>query len=155
MLNLDRTQTPGIYQMKIIGAISESSDFTAKIENDVKELHVNCKAIVRINSMGITKWILFFRDLRKKGVKLKFFEVGVSVVNLCNFVSGMVEKDEVQSIALPFFCENCNTETEKFAAVDDLRATNFKLAPLTCPSCGQLTEFDGAEAHYFDFLTVD
>ena len=101
MLRIEDTSTAGLQDLFITGPVTESTEFQVELAPATRELHVNCREIPRINSMGITKWILFFRDLREKGIRLKFTEVAVPVVNICNFVAGMVGKDEVESFFLP------------------------------------------------------
>lgn len=156
MLNFTPTQTTGVYNLTLDGAITENIEFKGEVPAGAIAVDVQCSKISRINSMGITKWILFFRELRKRGVNLRYFDLPVSVVNLCNFVSGMVEPGEVQSLHLPFFCERCNTETEVLRTVESLRTLmknpEFTLDPITCPNCKTPAAFDGVPKNFLDFL---
>ena len=156
MQKIEKSSNPEIATLSLIGAITESVDWSGDLDSGIKQVMIDCRGITRVNSMGITKWILFFRELRKKKVTLRFSEMPVAVVNLCNFVAGMVNHEEVISLYLPYYCETCSKEEEVLASVEELETGRvngqIELKEAICPTCKTAMTFDGTPSHYFDFL---
>jgi ABC-type transporter Mla MlaB component len=159
MLKIEPSQTSGVYSLILEGTITEDAELKGDVPAGAQRLDVFCKGITRVNSMGITKWILFFREIRKKGIAVRYFEMPVAVVNLCNFVSGMVEPGEIQSFYLPYFCDSCNHEmsilrtSESFRELRSLPpAKSVELPALPCAACQKPAQFDGVPANYLEFL---
>jgi hypothetical protein len=159
MLKIEPTQTSGVYNLKLEGTITEDAELVADVPAGARRLDVFCKGITRVNSMGITKWILFFRELRKRGLEIRYFEMPVAVVNLCNFVSGMVESNEVHSFFLPYYCDACNTEMSVLKTAESFTGGGSQpptqtLEAIPCSNCQKPAEFDGVLSNYLEFLRI-
>lgn len=152
MLNVAKDQKGNVLTAHLSGSIEESVNFSTLIGAPPSELHVNCKGITRINSVGVKAWISYFQGVSSKGVKLKFVECSTAIVEQINLISNFTCGGEVVSVFVPFSCEACNAELVGLFFADAIKKLNYKLPDLKCTKCGNKAVFDDIPEEYFNFL---
>jgi DNA-directed RNA polymerase subunit RPC12/RpoP len=152
MANISREQVDQVLLLRFSGSITEADGFDELHGCRLPEVHVNCKGVTRINTSGIRAWIKCFNELRSRGIKLRFMECSVPIVEQMNLMINFVEEDEIVSLFVPFVCTKCKTESvHPFRAID-LRHMNKQLPQMVCPNCGGRVVFDNVPEEYFVFL---
>lgn len=152
MVNVIKEQKGGALVVRISGSIEENVNFDQLIGQPAAEMHVNCKEIPRINSVGVKAWIKYFQAAQQKGTKLKFLECSTAIVEQINLISNFVCGGTVESIYVPFSCTGCRSELIGLFRVEDLRKLKLKLPELKCSKCGGKAVFDDIEEEYFGFM---
>lgn len=152
MVNVIKEQKGNILAVRLAGSIEESVNFDQLIGPPAAEMHVNCKEIPRINSVGVKAWIKYFQGAQTKGSKLKFQECSTAIVEQINLISNFTCGGEVESIFVPFSCNNCKSELVGLFKTADLKARNMEIPDLKCTKCGGTAVFDDIPEEYFGFL---
>ncbi len=152
VLNVVKEQIGGALVMRLSGSIEENVNFSQLIGPVTGELHVNCKGVPRINSVGVKAWIQFFQGLASKGVKLKFLECSTAIVEQINLISNFTCGGEVESIFVPYSCSNCKSELVGLYKTEALKKIQFNIPELKCSKCGGKSVFDDIPEEYFQFL---
>lgn len=152
MLNVIKEQKGNVLVLRLAGSIEESVNFEQLVGTPPAELHVNCKEIPRINSVGVKAWIKFFQGAQSKGTKLKFLECSTAIVEQVNLISNFTCGGVVESIFVPFACTTCKSELVGLFKTDDLRKLQLRLPDLKCSKCGGKAVFDDIPEEYFGFL---
>lgn len=152
MLNVIKEQKGNVLEVRLSGAIEESVDFEKLIGQPAGEVHVNCKEVPRINSIGVKAWIKFFSALTSRGVALRFQNCSTAIVEQINMISNFTCGGAVDSIYVPFSCQNCKTELVGLFKTDDLKKIQNNLPELKCTKCGGKAVFDDIPEEYFAFL---
>ena len=153
MLNITKEQKGTTLFVRLIGSIEESVNFDQQIGSPSAELHVNCKEVPRINSVGVKAWIKYFQGAQAKGTKIKLLECSTAIVEQINLISNFTCGGTVESIYVPFSCTNCKSELVGLFKTEDLKKIQFKLPSLKCSKCGGSAAFDDIPEEYFAFLT--
>ncbi len=151
-MNVVKEQKGNILSVRLIGSVEESVNFEQLIGTTPAELHVNCKEIPRINSVGVKAWIKFFQGVQAKGTKIKFLECSTAIVEQINLISNFTCGGTVESIYVPFSCTGCKSELVGLFKTSDLRKLNSKIPDLKCAKCGGKVVFDDIPEEYFAFL---
>jgi predicted Zn-ribbon and HTH transcriptional regulator len=152
VLKVEKTNEGNLLTVSLTGSIEETTDL-AKVIGDVPgELNVLCKGIGRINSVGVKGWIKYFQGLRSQGKKLRFQQCSTAIVEQINLISNFTERDEVESILVPFLCDDCGTELVGAFRTTDLKKIGFQIPDLKCSKCGSKASFDDIAEEYFHFL---
>lgn len=152
MVNVAKEQKGDVLVLKLSGSIEESVDFDQLIGPVTKEVHIHCKGVTRINSVGVKAWIKYFQSLKTKAVKVKFAECSMAIVEQINLISNFVAGGEVVSLYVPFLCENCKAEFVALFTVEMVRKLGFKMPFAKCPKCSGKAVFDDLPDEYFYFL---
>jgi len=152
MLNVVKEQKGNVLMVRMTGSIEESVDFDKLIGPSPQELHINCKGVPRINSVGVKAWIQFFKSVSSKGTKLRFLECSVAIVEQINLISNFTCGGVVESIFVPFSCGNCKSELVGLFKTEALQKVNFAIPDLKCSKCGGSASFDDIPEEYFSFL---
>ncbi len=153
MVNVVKEQKGNALVVRLAGSIEESVNFEQLIGPPPAELHINCKEVPRINSVGVKAWIKYFQGAAAKGTQLKFMECSTAIVEQINLISNFACGGEVESIYVPFSCSNCGSELVGLFKTGDLKKLNFQLPDLKCSKCGGNAVFDDIPEEYFGFLT--
>ena len=143
--------------IRLSGPIDESMGDIGNIQFDVPRLlEVNCKDVNRVTSIGIMRWVKSFKAVREQGIKLQFTECSPTIIRQGSMLlTGFLRKDEIASIGLPFFCEECRVETITYNDVAGLEKKNFELPEVNCKNCGKPAEFDDVPELYFQVFQED
>ncbi|MBI3535337.1 MAG: hypothetical protein HY072_07615 [Deltaproteobacteria bacterium] len=152
MLNVIKEQKGNVLVVRFTGSIEENVNFEALIGTPPEELHVYCKEVPRINSIGVKAWIRFFQSLKAKGIKLKFFECSTAIVQQINLISNFTPPRSVESIYVPFTCMQCKSELVGLFKCEDLKQMKLKIPDLKCAKCGGRSAFDDIPEEFFAFL---
>lgn len=153
MLNISKEQKGTALLVRLSGSIEESVNFEQLIGAAPGELIVNTKEVPRINSIGVKSWIKYFQTLQGKGVKLRFIECSTAIVEQVNLISNFVCGGQVESVYVPFSCENCKTELVGLFKTEDLKKLQLQLPELKCAKCRGRAVFDDIPEEYFGFLS--
>ena len=153
MVNVVKEQKGTALAVKISGSIEENVNFDQLVGPPVAEMHINCKEITRINSVGVKAWIKYFQGVQAKGSKLRFVECSTAIVEQVNLISNFTCGGVVESVYVPFACVGCKSELVGLFKTDDLRRRNLQLPELKCSKCGGKAVFDDIPEEYFAFLS--
>lgn len=151
MLTVNKQQTEQGLTVDLNGTIEENVNFEQLIGPFAGELTVKCRAITRINSVGVKTWMRYFLSLRSQGKSFKFTEVPQPVVDQLNMISNFACGGEVASVLLPFSCMKCQNEFVANIETKELRATGRQVPNVKCEKseCGARFDDDPAEYLYF------
>ncbi len=152
MLNVVKEQKGNVLIVRLAGSIEESVNFDQLIGPPPAELHVNCKEVPRINSVGVKAWIKYFQGAQAKGTKLMFTDCSTAIVEQINLISNFTCGGTVQSIYVPFSCTQCKSELVGLFKTEDLKKLNMELPDLKCSKCSGKAVFDDIPEEYFGFL---
>ena len=89
--------------VRLTGSIEESVNFEQLIGMPAGELHVNCKEVPRINSVGVKAWIKYFHSVGAKGTTLVFEECSTAIVEQITLISNFLSGGRADPISFPFF----------------------------------------------------
>ena len=136
------------------GIIDEDSDLAPLVEtiekDEVQNLILNLSGVRRINSFGVREWVNFIREISGK-TKTTLCACSPAMVAQLNMVGNFAGNATIESIQLPFVCDECGQEVEILAKLAG-RETPTLPSPL-CPSCSSAMEFDDdLEEAYFGFI---
>ncbi len=108
--------------------------------------------ITRINSMGVKKWIIYFEQLKRAGVKVAFHRVPPAIVEQLNLISNFDCGATIQSVVLPFLCTSCKKLSGVVKTKEDVKQIDLDSVSIPCPHCQQSTlEFDDIAEEYLQF----
>ncbi len=151
MLNVVKERKGEVLTVQFLGTIEESVNFDQLIGPPPQSLHINCKAVTRINSEGVKSWIKYFQSIQQKGIQLKFVEVSTVIIEQINLISNFVVGAPIDSFYAPYSCPSCKTEFICLLQTADLK--NKKEPPeQKCRKCNVPLHFDDIADEYFGFL---
>ncbi len=153
MFTLKKEQQAEKLVVTMAGSIEESVHFDQLLGQPASFMEVNCKAITRINSIGVKSWISFFQSAQAAGARLVFVECSTAIVEQMNLISNFRCGGEVASIYVPFACPACKAELLGLFKTEDLRNTGLSLPELQCTQCSKNAVFDDIPEEYFGFLS--
>ncbi|HUP57615.1 MAG TPA: hypothetical protein VM598_09205 [Bdellovibrionota bacterium] len=152
MVNVVKEQKGAALVVRLSGSIEENVNFEQLIGPPPSELHVVCKEVTRINSVGVKAWIKYFQTAQQKGTKLRFQDCSTAIVEQVNLISNFTAGGAVDSIYVPFSCVGCKSELVGLFKAEDLKKLQFNLPELKCSKCGNKAVFDDIPEEYFAFL---
>lgn len=137
------------------GQIDEETVFP-EVSGMAPEAFVDLKEVSSINSVGIRAWILWFGNYTE--THFTFVNCPKALVMQMNMVEGFLPvKHDVQSLQVPFFCEECDEEKEVLFHVgkeiivqDGQVKLNYDKAGICGDGCDP--ELDVSEVKFFRFL---
>ena len=135
----------------LCGVIDEDTNFTPLLKLGDTPLTFNFKEVDSINSCGIRTWVNFLKDLGK--TETHYEECTPMIVRQMNMVPSFLGKAHVDSVYVPYVCEECETEKSVLLTDDKFKSGKFDLPEtLPCESCGKgEMELDGHPQQYFAF----
>lgn len=150
MLKVTQTEKSGdTVEVTLEGKLDENADFTSILSRKPKNLHVICKDMGRVNSIGIGLWRRFFQSMRDGGTKLLFSEVAPALVDQMNFIKGFIYIDEIHSLGVPLSCLKCDAEE----IVTFLKSELLKSRSISNRNCGKCgSQLVLEDPVYFNFL---
>lgn len=152
-----RTETHDNIEIHVMsGVINEDVDFSNifGFTTPPKDLHINCERVLRINSMGIKMWSVYFQALRAAKVRLKFYDCSPAIIEQCGYVANFIRADEIVSLGLRFFCQGCSRESVVTSTPAELKALKFRIPSRKCENCGANADFDEIADEYFSFINL-
>jgi len=141
----------------IRGEIDEDFDATQLREVFTSNVVMHLEDVKSISSCGIREWISFVSEL-PSSTHLDFEKCSIPITRQFGMLSNFRGPGHVRSFYAPYFCEECDEETEHLLEVDPngiekkaaLKASSTEQK--ACAGCGGPLEFDGVERVYFSFL---
>ena len=133
------------------GVIDEDTNFTPILKFTDAPLVFNFKDVASINSCGIRTWVNFLKEL---GPTETHYEMCTPlIVRQMNMVPSFLGKAHVNSVYVPYVCEECDTEKEILVNEDKFKKGLVTIAEtIPCESCGKgEMELDGHPKQYFAF----
>ena len=153
MFKVESRQNGDTLHLKFEGRVDELVDFEKTIKAKSKDIHVNCRNVTRINSIGVGAWRKYFHKLRCDSVKLRFVEISPVLVDQMNYIRGFIELHEIESVCIPFECPHCKVEVLLPQTLANIRAIYDQGSVSTqCPTCKQTLEFGDSVEDYLNFL---
>lgn len=148
MFSVNKAKKGDILTVDFIGEIDEFVRLQDLVGETGPKLHVNCRQLTRMNSNGIREWHHFFKNLRKKGVELRFLECPPAIMRHANFLPSLILKEEVVSVCVAFRCDSCGKEELTVHSLKDLSRVMSATPTLPCPNCKQTMELDDLPEDY-------
>lgn len=146
-------KSPGAPHAYLTGALDEHAPLET-IFADLgrargEALVVHMQGIIRVNSIGVRKWVREMLAL-SKGRQVTVSGISYPLAMQANNVANLMGTATVSSCMAPYFCAMCEANRMVEVTRDDLAAT--PVAPVkTCGDCGSPMEFDEVD-EYFTFL---
>jgi anti-anti-sigma regulatory factor len=139
----------------LAGEIDDQVDFESLFEpnsSDIKIMHVHCKNISRINSVGIKNWIQYFTKVKALGIQVSYWECSSAIVQQINIVHNFDVGAQIESVVVGYFCEKCDLPVNGTFTAKQLIASGLVPPTQKCFKCGEVAEFDDNPKEYFKFL---
>ena len=152
---IQKEERNGKTQLKFCGLIDEEVQFPRPDEWG-SEVYIDLGEVKAINSVGIRAWILFFAELTQ--THFTFLNCPKSLVMQMNMVEGFLpQNSKVETMHVPFFCEDCDEEIEmifevgkEITVLDGEVKVDFDKTNICQSGCDP--ELDVSEAKFFRFL---
>ncbi len=137
----------------IRGDINEDFDAQQLRKAVTENAVINLEGVKSISSCGIREWISLISEL-PESVQLVFERCSIPITRQFGMLSNFAGPGQVSSFYAPYYCDNCDTETEQLLEVNGGDNAIEKLinSERKCSQCGGALEFDGVEGVYFSFL---
>ena len=124
------------------------------VEETVPALAIDTNGVRRINSVGVGEWVRFIRALATIP-QLTLARCSPAIVAQLNTISNFRGAARVESVAAPFYCNECDEEQLEIIAThgpaDNLEA--LVAGSYSCKHCGSSDlQFDDLPERYFKFL---
>lgn len=115
---------------------------------------IDLSLLKSINSVGIKNWIIMLENLGEKKVLLRntpFFFVDQLLM-----IQELKGHSTIESLELPFFCDNCDKEQLMVFQAEEISKNGFP-TNLKCPNddCDEALDFDEDEDSIIDILKED
>ncbi|MCM2278052.1 MAG: STAS domain-containing protein [Oligoflexia bacterium] len=137
----------------LMGEIDERTDF-ALLNVQGTEITVHCGGVTRVNSCGVRAWRKFFRNLRAKGVKLRFENLSAPLIDCVNMFSDFIRLEEVESFQAHVFCACCRKAQAILYKISYGAEGLERLEQIACARCGGKLALDENPRHYLRFFEV-
>ena len=153
-----QSEKDGFPYFQFCGQIDEEAVFPVVTQMGPQVI-IDLKEVSSINSVGIRAWIMWFGN--HEASHFIFVNCPKALVMQMNMVEGFLPaKNEVRSLEVPFFCEDCDKEVEvMFFVGKEILVENgqVKLQFDKSKICGEGCdpELDVSEVKFFRFLIND
>lgn len=135
----------------LVGSITEDVDLTPLIEvASSSRLVLDLHDIAQINSCGVREWIHFVRGLSQEGHPYSFVRCSPAIVRQLNMISNFAGTAAIESVMLPYYCDNCSHEESRELPLGEGPLPNIE-AVAACPVCGDELTFDDLAETYLSF----
>ena len=147
-------------EIHLIGVLSEDMDFNRFESLLQKYKTVNMNGVEKLTSMGIAAWVHFYKNFFKKYPALKgqiiLKECAFFVVEQFSFLPEFLIGLEIESIVIPFYCEDCDLDFSEIKQVASIKECDdpYDLKK-PCPDCKTESELSYYCTDYFAFLELD
>ena len=151
MFVIKRDPNASTPKVSFSGVIDETSEFQS-LNALGSTLQIQCREVIRINSIGIKLWRDFFREFRSRGGKVQFLELPPPLVMTVNYISDFIEPGEILSVCLPYHCARCNALTLEAVTLAEAKDVVGTRSKVQCSKCGSDAAIDEQPDEYLAFL---
>ena len=132
-------------------------DEHARVEQIAQEIPMprvtfDLAGIRRMNSLGIRRWIQLLGLLEGRHILLK--RCPPAVVDQLNAVKGFAGTAAVDSVLLPYTCDDCGTTTYHELHVARMKSLAQVPEAAACSKCGGSASFDDILERYLSFALL-
>src|SRR5690606_27184995 len=104
-----------------------------------------------INSNGIRLWISFIQNFQKRSGSLRFQKCRIPFIDQATVLPNLIPKGvAVDSFFTPYFCDECETETEVLIEVAVVSVSGF--SKQMCEQCKVEMTVDDFGHEYMEFV---
>jgi hypothetical protein len=141
----------GRTKVVLVGAITEDVDLTPLLEvAPLQGLVFDLQDVVQINSCGVREWIHFVRALSTASRPYAFRRCSPAIVRQLNMISNFAGTADVESVMLPYYCDNCSHEENRELALAAGPLPSIE-TETECPVCQGALTFDDLAETYLSF----
>jgi len=152
MSNYELQENGNILTIILSGKIDESSNYSAIKVDAFEKLIVDFNSVTSINSCGIREWINFLLAISNKSVIYKNCSK-IIVDQMSSVNEFLTPNTKVESIYLPYYCEDCDLEAVTLHNLSEIYKDNKWIIPeKKCSGCNNDMEFDEVPEIYFQFM---
>jgi eukaryotic-like serine/threonine-protein kinase len=145
MLRVTRAENEsGLLRIALSGVIDDTTDLGPVFVDLPEQFVIDLRAIERINSVGVRKWVEFMAKL-SQGHRFTLEAVSYPIVMQAICVHRFFGTGSVESCMAPFFCPKCSRSES--AIVHKGEAKNA-LPDKHCPNCSEVMVFDELEQYF-------
>jgi hypothetical protein len=149
-INVDKSGFEPVSFMS--GTVEESSNFSSLQLDSRNELHVDCFGVIRINSVGVKKWILFFDSMKEKNIKVFFYRLPPVLIEQADMIKNFLCGATVVNAVIPFLCEQCGHINGLIKERKDVYGVNLDHVMWLCEKCNTSNlVFDDDPEEYLRF----
>lgn len=135
--------------MVMSGWIDERSEWPELTEPVAGHLVLDLAGISLLNSLGVRNWILWLSSLDVEH-DVMLINCSPAVVKQLNILEGFLnDRTKIETIFVPYFCEDCGFEENKLIEIPKARPA---VQELSCPKCGKGMELDMIESQFLAFI---
>ncbi len=147
MVSISWSNEAGAYSL--VGLISETFDASAlSVALEKGPVRADLSGVSRVNSPGVREWVRFVRTVPQ--AKLTLLNVPFSMSQQASMIRGFFDGCVIESIAVPFFCDNCELAME-VVMLESQFGDREPTGP-ACERCGGQTVLDTPGEGFFDFM---
>jgi len=136
--------------VELSGAIDENSDVQGMFERLPADAVLNMRAVERVNSMGVHRWVPLVTRFSAKQ-RLLIDEISYPLVQNANSVANMFGTAQVRSCMAPYYCARCQDNVTVPVTASEVAATDYAPPDKQCGRCRSMMEFDELDG-YFAFF---
>jgi len=141
------------HMVRISGSITEEADLHALVAlGQGKDLRLDLAGVDEINSCGVREWIRFVRRVSETASDLELVRCSPAIVRQLNMVSNFRGSGRVTSVMLPYYCDACGAEQERYLELGGADAPPEIQETVVCERCGEQAEFDDLPDSYMGFI---
>ena len=149
---IDEENTSTFY---LEGAIDENAKFDKLLDRPKQNIIINFKAVEKINSVGVKRWIEILEKLPKSS-NLLYTECSVPVVTQMNMVTNFKGQGKIASFYAPYYCPQCDIEYKYLLNIQEHFLSRVLRAPAVhCVRCQTPLQFDELEVDYLQIILQD
>lgn len=130
--------------------LTERSNFDGLTGQLAKEVFFDLRHLALINSVGVSRWIAFLRQM-PDSVVYHLAHCSVAFCAQASFVPDMVGRGDVISFYAPYYCPTCDCDLERELHAASLQQSG-DVPAMPCPTCGQDLVFEDVPERYLSFL---
>jgi len=140
----------GVEELKLEGVLDEDSELEPIGERLVEsEVVVDLGEVERVNAGGAQGWWKFVEACELRGAALRVSRCSAAMAAQLNTKGA--SRVEVERLALPYFCPECDESRTLWVDTSDLGTAPFESPVKRCETCDLVMQFDDTPS-YFQFL---
>lgn len=137
------------------GWLDERAELPELEEPSVGDVVVDLGAVTTVNSIGVRNWMQWQESLGAER-NLILINCAPVVVKQINILDGFLNKrTKVESIFVPYFCEDCGYEEVKLLNIAEVKQSaglSDVVESYKCPECSMNMALDMIKSQYLAFI---